>query len=60
MDTEQLQAIGAIANNLTVVGILLAWLFREIQARKILSDAIMNDWSELKRNRIEMLRDDEK
>ena len=60
MSPEQLQAIGDIANNLTVVGVLLAWLFREIQARKILSDAIMGDWNELKRDRLEKLRDEEK
>lgn len=60
MSPEQLQVMGDIANNLTVVAVLLAWLFREIQARKILSDAIMSDWNELKRDRLEKLQSDEK
>lgn len=52
MDLDTFQAIGQIASYVTTTTVLLAWLFREIKARDKLSDAILDDYSDLKAIRV--------
>jgi hypothetical protein len=52
MDIEQMQAIAQIGQSITVTGVLLAWVFHEARNRSKLSDFILDDWNDLRRERM--------
>jgi len=52
-EIELVKAISDIAQSITVTGILIYWVTVERKARKMLSEAILDDWKELKDKRIE-------
>jgi len=56
MDIELFGQIASIAQSVTVVTVLLAWLYREMKARDKLSDAILDDYSDLKSIRVRRLQ----
>lgn len=52
MDIEQMQAIAQIGQSITVTGVLLAWVFHEARNRSKLSENILDDWNDLRRERM--------
>jgi len=56
MELDVLQNIAGIAQSITVVTVLLAWLYREIKSRDKLSSEIMEDYKDMKQVRINTMR----
>lgn len=50
-EVEILDAVGNIAQGLTVTSLLLTWIFLERRARNILSNKILEDWDDMRRER---------
>lgn len=51
MNVDDIQSISSIAQSLTVTFVLLMWLFSEMRARNKLSEQILDDWNDLRRER---------
>lgn len=50
-EIEILETIGKIAQSITVTGLLMTWIFLERRARMTLSNKILEDWDDLRRDR---------
>lgn len=50
-EIEILETVGKIAQSLTVTGLLMTWIFLERRARMTLSNKILEDWDDLRRDR---------
>lgn len=47
-----MQALAQIGQSITVTGVLLAWVFHEARNRSKLSESILDDWNDLRRERM--------
>lgn len=50
-EIEILQAVGNIVQGITVTGLLMTWVLLERRARMKLSNKILEDWDDMRRER---------